>query len=357
MAEAAKGFGQYVLLEIFDLPDRQGRQVFSTDQLRVDFSIASMGGYERASIQIYNLSDDNIVLMKEGTYMTLSTKLHGLGGRPIMKNYFISNAFTETRLPNRITTLYGVGNAVGMLEQQMNARVGFRIGKPFLPGMRMILEEPTLRNAVYAAVEMANEKNSKKIDARRIQVGPDYKKPEFRNYRPYPDDPIIDKKIGSGIDLTGSLDKWLKRWAGPMKAHISTENGRIVISHTPSSNSVEKSQYPVIAAEDKSVFKVSLDNLRTNPMISPAKMELVINLDPEVRSGTLINTETVFTQSVLSLDSSDALLRVAKDFVKDTVNVSSPYYQILEIIHVGSNYTEQWESRLRAFSASSDSSN
>ena len=301
---ALNRFGQYVKLTI---KDRSKSLVFETDSLRVDFDIRNKSGWVRAKISIYNLSPETIRKLTGGeNYVTITTSLHGGKEEVLVDELYVSNSLEETQVPNSITSLYCYSKIrKSALEKQVS----------------LYIPRPSLVNVVIGILDAAGFSGEVK----------------FLNY-PIGYENNLPLQPKSRHD--GSALSCLNIVAKQHRSYFFAEGNDIIFMYKVHSNNRS------ITNLDEGTGEVQLntDNMRSNPKIGPATIDIVSNLDSRIKPSVILDISNLLTAGT-SVDNES--LAVAEGIIKDVV-AGFHKYQTFTVQHIGSNFTGDWQTRANA---------
>lgn len=299
-------FGQYVHLSI---KDGAGGVVFETDSLRVDFEVFNIKGFNKGKVDIYNLEPDTIRNISNGEcYVTIKTALHDSEQTILMSDMFVSNAISETKVPNEVTSLYCYSKlAKDVLEKDISVAV----------------TQPNLRRMVTQILAAAGFGGSV-------------------TYKFFPDEILayvppkpVSKQEGSAkncLDLLGVEYRF--------NSYIDGTN--MVIMYRPDDKNLSSSPLNS-AAED---IVLDTNNMRENPKLGPAQLQVVSNLDPNIKPTSVLDVTRLLTAGT---NTDQDTLRLAQDYLTNSVAGFSKYVA-LTVVHSGSNYADLWSTTVMATS-------
>lgn len=297
-------FGQRIKLEVFD---KGNRLIFDSSGLRVDFHVIRISGYNRAKFSIYNLNDDTVKELGNGErYVRLSTALHDEEFSILIDNLFVSNALRETLVPNNVTSLFCYD---ALRANTLEKKVGFTT------------TNTTLEGIIKAAIRKLNKAVSL----------------EFVDF---PDDKLNYKPPKPISQWDGTVENLLKSLGKEYDFKYFIFDDALKLMYQPDEGNISKSGL------DKREATVVLDsnNLKNNPKIGPATLQVTSNLDTNIVPTAIVDTSNLITAAV---DVPEETLQVANDFIKKTVAGFSKY-QCITVEHMGSNFTKTWDTRFTA---------
>jgi hypothetical protein len=301
-------FGQRVKIEVFDAT--KTTLVFSTEELRVDFDVRNRFGLNTAKFTIYNLNAETSTNLINGErFVKLSVALHDQEWQVLASHMFVSNAYQETILPNKLTYLfcYDVVTKENFETPVSTTHSG----------------KQTLERFIKEAAKKAGYKGSVTFN-----LVPS----EILGYVP-------DRKYASVTQATfrRRMDSLARQYT--FEYFVAGES--IVVQYKPT-------QATLIASglADTRIIPVVLDsnNLRSNPKLGPANLEIVSNLDSRIVPTTILDTTNLITASSSQPEED---LQLAKDLLRNTVT-SFKRFVCLESRHTGSNYTRVWNTTASA---------
>ncbi|MCK5017656.1 MAG: hypothetical protein KAS32_11385, partial [Candidatus Peribacteraceae bacterium] len=255
---ALNKFGQYVKLTV---KDRSNSVVLSTDSLRVDFDIRNIDGFVRAEVSIFNLKPEVVRKLLGGeNYVTLTTSLHGGKEVVLADELFVSNSLEVTKVPDHITSLYCYSKVRrASLEKQVSLYVTN-------PSLKKTVQE--ILNAVYFKGE---------VKVRHFPPG--YETEVSKQPR--------TKQEGSALSCLRILCNYYR-------ANLFIEGNDIVIV-----SKVHYKNREVI--EDANKIKLRTENMRSNPRIGPAVIDIQSNLDASIKPSTVLDISDLITAEVGSI--------------------------------------------------------
>ena len=292
-------FGQEVLLSIEDANERP---ILDLLGLRVDFDIRKLDGFGRGSVTVYNLNEQtigNLIGNNSDHYLTLKTRLHGGQEFTIADRYFINNTIDEKKIPDTITTLYCYDSLKkDVLEKQVNLKV----------------DNPTLRNQVSQmlnAVGYTGQVNYKSFPSSQEDMIPPRPK----------------------VQLNDSVSRILEDLKKEFNFNYYTSTNGLTFIYLP-----DLKQVGLTDLDERKPLVLDVNNMRANPKLAPAQLQIVSNLDAGIVPGEVLDISNLLTAAV---GSDEEALQLAKDFAKDSI-AGYGRYQVLSVQHTGSNYTAQW---------------
>jgi len=303
-------FGQSVRLEIYSNKEMTDK-VFNTDGLRVDFHIKVIPGLNRAKFTIYNMNGDTIRQVVNGErYVKMFVRLHDRAEQEFGYSFYINNAMNIKAVPDQITELYCVDS----------------LRKDFsLKQIQMTLKKPTLEKYCTEVSRIAGKPI--KFDFSSLPE-------QLLKYVPPNPEAIWS---GSAMDAIQAIAVTYNS-----EVYIDEGSNNITLIFKPLHNNQRQSN------QNKSTYyKLSTINMRANPRIGVAQMEVNSNLDLNIKAGTLFDTSELLTAA--SFESQDTLT-IANGLIKNYVSGNS-IYQVLSVEHKGSNYTKDWNTLAMAVKA------
>jgi hypothetical protein len=301
-------FGQRVKLEVFD--KSKTTLVFSTEELRVDFDVRTKSGLNTAKITVFNLNTETSANLVNGErYVRISTALHDQEYQVLVGDMFISNAYVEKILPNSLTYLYCYD----------------------------VVTRENLENPVSTITK--NKLNLKSlVSSIATQAGYDGKvvfalfPEEVLNYEP-------PRKYGVVTEKTfkGAMNKLAKSFG----FEYSIAGNSIICTYLPDFESLNNS---LLRSDELVTIVLNSNNLRSNPKIGPANLQVESNLDTNLRPATVLDISKLITASA---DVSQDNLELASDLIRNVVSGFKRYI-CLESRHIGSNYTNAWRTTATA---------
>jgi hypothetical protein len=309
MALPIKKFGQTVRLVV---TSESEAVVFETSELRIDFEVFNISGFQKVKIDIFNCDPKTVLALSNGElYATIYTTLHDGKEQVITDKVFISNALQEVKLPEKVLSLYCVS---GAFKKSLQNQISLSVS------------EPSLKNIISACARSAE-----------FEGEVEYKYfPEGKHER-IPPNPISNQK--------GSFINCLTRLSEEYRFNFYVEGSNLIIMYKPDAKDLEKS-----GMFSKESEEVTLDsrNMRQNPKIGPSQLQVTANLDGDLVPGLILNVSDLITATVGGAVNTEAL-QVAQGILKDST-AGFAKYQALTVIHNGSNYTNMWQTRVMAVS-------
>lgn len=298
MAIPIRKFGQYVLLEVHS---EGGELVFSTDSLKVDFDVRHIEGWSRAHISVYNLAPDTIKKIANGNnYVTVKTALHDAVPTILADRMYISNALEEKKLPSSIFNMYCYSKLrKAYLEEQVDVQI----------------TKPSIRRTIDACLRDAGFSG---------QV----------EYKHFPSGLLDHLPPKPASKQQGSLISVLERYSHEQRLKIYTIGNKFVVMYQPTAKNVASTEFYTSEGD----IVLSTTNMRANPKIGPATLQVHSNLDPRIIPTSVLNISNLLT---VGTNTSQGALEVAEGILKDSVAGFSKY-QTLTVQHKGSNWSNMW---------------
>ena len=298
---AINKFGQYVRLLV---KDRSNNPVLETDSLRVDFDIRNTNGWMRAKISIFNLEPKVVKALQGGeNYVTLTTSLHGGEEATLANELYVSNSIEEKQIPNSITSLF-------CYSKTRKASLEKRVDK--------YITQPSFSNVVKGILDAVGFKGEFKF--KHFPKGYEFNLPKQPK----------SKQVGSAISCLEVLCKY-------HRAYFFIEGNDIII--------MSKVHYDNRSYMDTgSEIKLNTDNMRSNPRIGPAVIDIQSNLDARIKPSVVLDISDLLTAGT-GVDTEK--LAVSAGIIKDVV-AGWNLYQTFVVQHIGSNFTKDWTTRAHA---------
>jgi len=313
MAEI-KTFGKRIELIVYSKgKDNEIDIVLDATGLRIDFNLNNTTQYNRGTFSIYNLNPEVIKQLSSGEkYVSLQVGMHGSDLATVGNDFYISNATTETILPNTITTLYCIsGNRRTFLEKQLNASY----------------EGSTLEDDIKMIVALAKES--------KIKV----------EYLLFPDYILKHKTYDAKTHrISASIENTLKRLSIMYHFQYFMKGDLLRIVYKADS---AKSYSDSIEGREPKEFSIDVLNIKANPIVGVGTMTLDLNLAPNIFPGDVFDTENFITASN---DVGLEYLTAVSGDIKSTVTKYSKF-QVWNVVHRGSNYTAEWNTIVQSFTA------
>jgi len=299
MASISK-FGQYVRLEV---KDRNNAVVLTTDSLRVDFDIRDVVGWVRAKIDIYNLSPSTITKLMGGeNYVTIITALHDSPEVTIVKDLYISNSIDVFDVPNNITSLYCYSKLKkSTLEKRVNIQV----------------KQPSLKNLMDGILDdVFFDGNVKYIN--------------------FPDNYVEDIPLNLVSKQEGSVQSCIEDIGKYYRFNTYVDGDDIVVVYAVSPKNADSTGLTTA----KPTVILNTDNMRSNPIIGPATINITSNLDTRIKPGAILSVKELLTASA---SATAEQLQLTEQYLSIIAGFNN--YQTYSVNHVGSNWTGNWTTK------------
>jgi len=295
-----KRFGQEVMVTI---QSKDGVGILDASGLRIDFDYRQLPEFSRAKITIYNLNAEtigNLIGGNQDHYITLSTRLHGSQEFNMVDGFYISNSMDHKKVPDTITSLYCYSGARrDFYEKPISAPVN----------------SSSLRSRLQSLKEAVKWKG------------------EFQDLV-FPEGLMDAKSKRPGSQMNGTFTQILRELGKEYGFKWYTLGDDIIqLVYQPSLDQVKLTDL-----DDKPTIVLDTNNMRANPKLSPAQLQIISNLDGDIQPGAVIDITKLLTAEA---DSDDFVLQTANDYARDSVSGYSKFL-VLESIHQGSNYTGSW---------------
>ena len=302
-------FGQYVLLQVYN---EAKDEIFSTDNLRVDFDVRHIPGWTRAKFDIYNLDAKTTKQVRNtGNYVKLSVGLHGSAPQVIAEDMYVSNALDFVKVPNGILSLFTYSKVrKENLEKVINVQV-------FDPSFKKVISE-LVKAAEFTGV----------VEKRFF---PD----ELLNYI------MPHGQSGHRGTLLSCLQKMGAN--GQYKFNVYTEGTKIVLVYKPDVKNVESTG---LYDEENIPITLHTDNMRANPKIGSGSLDLSLNLDPEMKPGVVVDiSKLISSETKINSTSLEAAPKLLDEAVSGYTR-----YLALQVQHKGSSWEDVWLSQVICYS-------
>ena len=297
-----KKFGQTVLLEVFGAGDEL---VFSSDGLRVDFNIVNIPGFSRGTFKVWNLDDSTVKKIQHGErYCTLSVSQHDGPTYVLADKFYVSNAFEQTVVPNSITSLFGYS---AVKKNFLNKQV------------KTAVKNPTLKNILRQVKEVA------KWDGEFI-------------YNNFPAATTSYAPPALASTRSGSVEGLLECLATHYHFKYFTIGKDISLMYQPTAENIGQTDLSSV----KDTVVINSDNLGAAPKIGAGSINLNCNLDPLIIPTSIIDIGNIIS---VAPDIPDNKLQVSENYLKDAL-AGFTIYQVLTVVHEGSNFTGLWNTNL-----------
>ena len=310
-----KKFGQQIELIVKDENDRvvmapSGQN--SDIDLRVDFDLHYINGFNRGSVKIWNLNPDMVREVNTGDrYITLNVRLHDGVWHNLAKDWYVSNAMEELILPNSVTTLFCFDSLrKNLFEKVVDIRI----------------RRPSLKNIIDTVVASIPE-----YDATLVE------------YLHFPDSVLNSVPVGrASRKWTGSVDGCLQHHSRTHRFNYFNVQDKLVLMYRPVLDNVDDTTL----SSAKPDLVLDTDNMRSNPSIGVAQLQVSSNLDPFIFPTAVLDVTELLTAGT-SVEKKG--LNITDEFLKKSVGGYAKY-QTLAVQHRGSNYTGSWETTANAVS-------
>ena len=300
-------FGKTAVLKI------SGNDSFllSTEGLRIDFDVRMLQGFNRAKFDIYNLSPKTISQLSEGDkYVTLEVSLHGGPVEVLIDNMYVNNSVTEKRVPNTITSLYCVDS---LRKDVTSKHISTEISKPSL----------------------INIQSKIATDASKLSTKGGLK---FYNHD-FPEGWLTTEPLMPTRTYTGEVGDIINE-LGEQYSFASHIKGNVVeCAYVPKSYNIHLS-----GQVDRGTIMLDTNNMRSNPIIGMATLQIESNLDTRIEGNSLLDTSNLVTAS--TEDGFD-VLTIVKDHLKSNVSGYARFL-VLSVQHIGSTHTNSWSTKALA---------
>lgn len=288
-------FGKKVKLVVYD---KARSPIFSSEDLRVDFDIRIIQNYGRALFTVYNLNNETIRNISNGErYIRIFTSLHG-HEQALGDEYYISNAITEKKVPDQLTLLYCVDSGKrDFTDKQIS----------------MAVKKPSLRRTLHQLEREAGTQ-------RRF---------EFVGFPEGLENQLPAKPTSQ---WTGSVGDVLSDLGKEYGFTVHQEGQVVKLVYQPTEDNVHLTNQG-----SRTTITLATDNMKSNPKIGVAQLEVESNLDPRFKAGVILDTSKLLTAST---GHTFEQLTVVDDMVELTAGRSQ--FNILSVTHKGSTHTKDW---------------
>ena len=286
-----------------------GDLVMKISGLRVDFEVFLLEKFNRAKFTIYNMNNDAITSLMSGDhFITLKTQLGNKEERIIANRYFLNNATDELKHPNRITNLYCFDK---MKKEVLDKQVDITV------------EGPTLRTIVEEMLNGAGHNG--KV-----------------NYLSFPKglvETTTSKRPRRVVQ--GDVQKCLTGLEAEYNFSTYIVGEDICLMYKPYVKDVDKTD---LATKEPDIT-FSTEAMRSNPRIGIASANIVSILDANLLPTKYIDLSKLLTVQAFA---SEPALLLNKGYLKNFS--ANTKYQIYTVVHMGSNFTDVWQSSVYALS-------
>lgn len=299
MASISK-FGQYVRLEV---KDRNNTAVVNTDSLRVDFDIRDVVGWVRAKIEIYNLAPSTIKKLMNGeNYVTLITALHDSKEVVIAKELYVSNSIDVFDVPDNVTTLYCYSK---LKKSTLEKRVNVQVNRPSLKNlMDSILDSVFFDGNV--------------------------------RYINFPENYVEDVPLNLVSKQEGSVQSCIEDIGKYYRFNTYVDGDDIILVYAVSPKNAGSTGLSTASPD----VILNTDNMRSNPIIGPATVNITSNLDSRIKPGAVLSIKELLTASTNANADQLELTEGYLDIIAGFDN-----YQTYSVQHIGSNFTKSWTTK------------
>ena len=300
-------FGKKARIEVYD---DTGGIVINTTGLRIDFDVRLYQGYNRALFTIYNLTAATAREISTGNrYVRLFVSLHDGAEYLIANDYYVNNAYTEKKVPNSLTRLYCIDRT---FSEVTSKQISFTV------------KRPTLRRTLDAfQANAAKPINIKAVDFPEVILDAMPDAPS-RNYSG--EFSSVMEELGKEYNFN----------------HFIQPQKTIEVCYRPLHHNVHQT-----GQLDRAVTMLDSSNMRANPIIGVAQLQIESNLDANIRCNSLLNTSNLITAAQ---SESDEDLFLVKDYIKSSV-AKNTVFSTLSVNHLGSTHTGAWSTKAIAITA------
>lgn len=303
-----QNFGRKVKVEIVKSSNRS--PVFTTEELRVDFEIRVLQGYNRAKIDIYNLNDETVsALAGADLYLRVYVAEHDNPYELLAGEFYVNNTITERKLPNQVTSLYCVGS---LQKDFTDKEVSLVTKSTSLTGVLNLLDRKVSGDAKFKLIG-------------------------------FPDTVAEWKPVRNKSYYTGSVKSVLTKLSKQYGFSFREEGKVMYIEYIPNSNNAAQIDW---STRDK----VILDNaeMKANVSVGVASLDVLSNLNARIKPTVILDTSALITAGTAL---GFAQLTQTKEFLKNSVS-GSPLFSVLTVVHKGSTHTKKWETAANAYKVS-----
>ena len=296
-------FGQKVFVTI---SDEGGREMLDASGLRIDFDIRELEGFSRGTVTLWNLAEETIGLLSDGErYVNIKTQLHDGAILTIAEKLYVSNVLDEKNVPDTITTLFCYSL---IKKDSLTAQ------------MDITVQAPSLANMVRDAAQGAGFTG--KVRYKFFPLG-------YETYMP----------PRPTAELQGSFQQIMRELGKEYNFNTYTNATEMILVYKPDLGQVGLTDMSTTPA-------VTLDtaNMRANPKLGPAQMQVTSNLDPAMIPGTLLDISKLLTAGITAPENAKLY---AKDFLKKSVAGYNNYI-CLSVQHKASTHGDAWHTLITA---------
>ena len=309
-AMSFRNFGQKVRLELYR-DSGLSEKLFIVEGLRIDFLIKIIPGLSQAKFSIYNLSNKTIkqISNTKDIYVRLLTGLHDGPMSEPEHTFYVNNALTTKKVPNAITELYCIDSVRKDFSHKQ---------------IRALIKAPTLKRYIQ---EIVRESGS------NIVV----------DYSSIPDTLLKYKPRKPIAAWSGSAIDGIRKVCSTYGINAFEQGGGIKLTYNPRAENQHNSKQN----DPSKYYKLNTVNMRSNPKIGVASLEIESIVDFNIKAGTILDTSELITADGLEGFDTYTLIN---DAIKASVS-GVPVYEVLSIEHSGSSYTQQWSTSAMAIKA------
>lgn len=133
--------------------------------------------------------------------------------------------------------------------------------------------------------------------------------------------------------MTGSMGEVLELLGNENNFMHFTVGNDILLQYLP-----DLKQVPLTDLDSREFITLDTNNMRANPKLSPAQLQINSNLDGSIVPGAVVDITQLLTAEI---GSPAETLQIADNFAQTAVS-GYKRFQVIEVTHKGSNYTGTW---------------
>lgn len=306
-------------LTIFDKDT--GNVLLSTTENRIDFVYQGMEAWmaDTLTVEVYNLSNESLRLLLDTQRRNIRLEV-GYEDEPAsmstLLDGYITNAAGRKAIPNHITTLWCIPHSAEKLSSTSNLNT-------------LVYQGGNLQDLIANISKMAG------------YVSP----PQYFGV----DEDVLTTPILSYI-MGGTVNSALRELGDQYGFYVRGSNSSLrLISKLNSKSTLKK-----IIQNEATYHRMSLDKLKGTPEASVQMINFVTNLDASIDCGDVVDVTDFIGARGTDKNSAPGTGVIAVNelpkvlFYSETLWALTIYeqYKVMQIQHVGSNYTPTWETRI-----------
>lgn len=293
--------------------------LLSTSENRIDFVYEGKISWmaDQLKIDVYNLDPSAVKLLLDTKNRTVNMRV-GYEDEPTrmatLLDGYVVNVAGRKAMPHHITSLWCIPHAAQVLS--LNASLN-----------TLTLKQGTLRQQIVSICKYAGYSSP----------------PRFFGMTEEQLNTVVPGYVFKG-NVTSSLTELGEQFRFYVKG---TQSEVQIISMLTTNTALES-----IKADKISYHTMSLDKLKGAPQATVAMLDFVMNLDPAIDAGDIVNVTEFMGKKTKSGAPQDSVISVNNAgsvlFYDQTLWAQTVFeeYQVLFVQHVGSNYAPAWETRI-----------